>query len=250
MQIKAEVTIPFPGPILGVETECLTDPGCSSCPYPLPAARASASAPHRCSTEQCRDNGEQLGRPVGCARCLADNINGVGCVSAPWAGCQLCRGFSCSGRAAEAGDEIRAPHAVGTALASLPIRSWLPGDVYEHSGLSAAWERCGFSSVTAVTMGMGSSQVEFPAWVTCSPPTALSSPLPPWLSASLGLGWSVALCSASSLTFCPLHLSGMGEIRSQKTLFCCLLDIGKPAAGVLPFRLISVLFPAPPQKFC
>lgn len=112
--------------------------------------------------------------------------------------------------------------------------------MYEHSGLSAAWERCGFSSVTAVTMGTGSSQVEFPAWVTCSPPTALSSPLPPWLSASLGLEWSVAVSSASSLTFCPLHLSGMGELRSQKTLFCCLLDIGKPAAGVLPFRLISV----------
>lgn len=125
MQIKAEVTIPFPGPILGAGAECLTDPGCSSCPYPYPAARASASARHRCrcSEEQCRDNGEQLGRPVGCAWCLADNINGVGCVSAPWAGCQLCRGFSCSRRAAEAGDEIRAPRTVGTALASLPVGS-------------------------------------------------------------------------------------------------------------------------------
>lgn len=64
----------------------------------------------------------------------------------------------------------------------------------------------------------------------------LFSPLLPRLSASLGLGCSVALYVL--LYFLPSSSLWQERSKKQENFFCCLLDIGKPAASTVPFHLL------------
>lgn len=108
-------------------------------------------------------------------------------------------------------------------------------DVHRHTELavpSAAWEHWGFSLCRSDDSWNGFFTDGIPCLGYMF--TMLFSPLLPRLSASLGLGCSVALYVL--LYFLPSSSLWQERSKKQENFFCCLLDIGKPAAS--PFHLL------------
>lgn len=109
--------------------------------------------------------------------------------------------------------------------------------MHRHTELavpSAAWEHWGFSLCRSDDSWNGFFTDGIPCLGYMF--TMLFSPLLPRLSASLGLGCSVALYVL--LYFLPSSSLWQERSKKQENFFCCLLDIGKPAASTVPFHLL------------